>query len=167
MQHLEDRVIARHDFHGDWNYTILPAPRPAPEPEPAPGRPGRGPAAVLDHPALTGMPARRPRRPGRRPGSPVRRPPRAWQTIPPRRGRVNGLAAPAAPRPARLDPTDHVLALRLREHLHLPADIIGALLGVDRTTVGHATTLTASSSPAPASRHHHRPAARHPPALPR
>jgi len=34
MKQLEDRVIARHGFHGDWNYTILAAPRPAPDPWP-------------------------------------------------------------------------------------------------------------------------------------
>jgi len=36
-----------------------------------------------------------------------------------------------------------VIALRLREHLHLPAQATGALLGVDASTVSHATTLTA------------------------
>ena len=25
---LEDRALTRHDFHGDWNYTVLPAPGP-------------------------------------------------------------------------------------------------------------------------------------------
>ena len=35
-----------------------------------------------------------------------------------------------------------MLAWRLREHLHLPQTITGALLGVDRTTISHATTLT-------------------------
>ena len=41
MKDLEDRVIARHGFHGDWNYAILPVPRPAPDPGPAPA-PRRG-----------------------------------------------------------------------------------------------------------------------------
>jgi hypothetical protein len=36
---------------------------------------------------------------------------------------------------------DHVLALRLRDHLGAPATLVGALLGVDRTTAGHAVTL--------------------------
>ena len=39
--------------------------------------------------------------------------------------------------------TDHVLALRLREHLDLPVQAIGVLLGVDATTVSHATALAA------------------------
>jgi hypothetical protein len=40
MRHLEDRVIARHGAHGEWNYAIRPAPagpEPAPPPAPAPG----------------------------------------------------------------------------------------------------------------------------------
>jgi hypothetical protein len=32
-----------------------PAPEPEPEPEPPPARPGRCPAGLLNHPALTGM----------------------------------------------------------------------------------------------------------------
>jgi hypothetical protein len=58
MKDLEDRVIARHGLHGDWNYTILPVPRPAPDPGPEPAplqRPAPDPA-VLDQPALTGLP---------------------------------------------------------------------------------------------------------------
>src|SRR5204862_332726 len=42
---LEDRVIARHGFHGDWNYTLLADPRPAPHPGPAPAPPAPRPAA--------------------------------------------------------------------------------------------------------------------------
>src|SRR6266700_3833458 len=30
MQYLEDRILDRDPFHGEWNYTVLPAPRPAP-----------------------------------------------------------------------------------------------------------------------------------------
>src|ERR1700723_846300 len=61
MKDLEDRVIARHGFHGDWNYTLLPVPRPAPDPGPAPApapQPSRPAAdlAALDQPALTGLP---------------------------------------------------------------------------------------------------------------
>ena len=55
MRYLQDRVLERDPFHGEWNYAFLPAPRPAPEPEPAPERPGRVPRDALNHPALTGM----------------------------------------------------------------------------------------------------------------
>ena len=36
---------------------------------------------------------------------------------------------------------DHVLALRLRDHLNLPVSLTGAMLGVDRTTISHAVSL--------------------------
>jgi hypothetical protein len=41
MKHLEDRVIARHGAHGEWNYAIRPVPA-GPEPEP-PAAPAPGP----------------------------------------------------------------------------------------------------------------------------
>jgi len=47
--------LHRHDWHGDWNYTLQPEP-PAPAPPPRP-RPGRGERPGWAHPALTGMPA--------------------------------------------------------------------------------------------------------------
>ena len=47
--------LRRHDWHGDWNYTLYPAP-PAPAPPPAP-RPGRGERPGWARPALTGMTA--------------------------------------------------------------------------------------------------------------
>jgi Rhodopirellula transposase DDE domain len=143
MKYLQDRVIERDEFHGEWNYALLPVPRPAPEPQPAPERPGRVPAAVLNHPALTGMAAhgvtalaaalefpfgaRREqhlytRRGGRR-VKPVR----------------NGDGSNGH---RRLSPADHVLALRLRAHLNLPMAAIAVLLGIDKTTVSHAITLT-------------------------
>ena len=39
MKELEDRILDRHAFHGEWNYTVRPAPRPGPaaDPEPSPG----------------------------------------------------------------------------------------------------------------------------------
>src|SRR5204862_2016522 len=45
IKDIEDRCLARHDFHGEWNYALLPVPRPAPDPQPdpepaAPPRPG-------------------------------------------------------------------------------------------------------------------------------
>ena len=52
----------------------------------------------------------------------------------------------------KIDVTGHLLALRIREHLNLPVEVIGALLGVHRTTVSPAISLTASSSPRTRSR---------------
>jgi hypothetical protein len=47
--------LRRHDWHGDWNYTLYPRP-PAAAP-PLQPRPGRGERPGWAHPALTGMPA--------------------------------------------------------------------------------------------------------------
>ena len=54
MRHLERRVIDRGAFHGEWNYTLLPAPRPGPEPEPE--RTGPDPALPAALAALAGVP---------------------------------------------------------------------------------------------------------------
>jgi Rhodopirellula transposase DDE domain len=144
MRHLEDRVIERDEFHGEWNYAVLPAPRPAPEPAPEPARPGRAPRGVLNHPALTGMAAADvtalaaalevPFGARREQLSYIRRGGR--RTRPARNGDgSNGQR--------RIDLTDHVLAARLRAHLDLPVKAIAVLLGVDGTTVSHALALTA------------------------
>ena len=64
MHDLEDRVVTRHRFHGEWNYTLRPAPTEPPEP-PAPPAPGPAAAALaalgpvvsaLASPELTGLP---------------------------------------------------------------------------------------------------------------
>jgi hypothetical protein len=47
--------LHRHDWHGDWNYSLRPEP-PAPVPA-AVARPGRGERPGWAHPALTGMTA--------------------------------------------------------------------------------------------------------------
>ena len=49
--------LDRHDWHGDWNYTLRPeTPRPPGSPAPAATRPPRRDSAGWAHPALTGMP---------------------------------------------------------------------------------------------------------------
>ena len=48
VRHPEDRVLDRDPFHGEWNYTLRPAPAgPAPEPPPPPA-----PAPDLEEPAV-------------------------------------------------------------------------------------------------------------------
>jgi hypothetical protein len=55
---IEDRCLARHAFHGEWNYALLPVPRPAPDPQPDPEPAApRGPDLhALADPAITGLP---------------------------------------------------------------------------------------------------------------
>ncbi len=57
MKDLEDRVIARHGFHGDWNYAILPAPRPAPDPGRRPPPRRSRPARPRTWPSWTSPPS--------------------------------------------------------------------------------------------------------------
>ncbi len=144
MTYLQDRVLERDPFHGEWNYAILPVPRPAPEPEPAPEPPGRVPRDALNHPALTGMQPHDLESVAAALEIPFAA--RREQQYYTHRGgrRVNAVRNGGAPsRNRRLDVTDHILAARLRGHLNLPTQAIGVLLGVDRATISHATTLTA------------------------
>jgi hypothetical protein len=50
-----------------------------------------------------------------------------------------GSSAPHGNR--RLDVTDHLLALRLRDHLNLPSKALATLLGIDPSTARHAAAL--------------------------
>jgi transposase len=57
MDDLEAQGLTRHEFHGEWNYTLLPVRRPAPHPRPAPppGRAGPDPATLRDLAAIAGL----------------------------------------------------------------------------------------------------------------
>jgi Rhodopirellula transposase DDE domain len=143
MNDIEKRCLIRGDWHGEWNYTFLAHP-PGPEPEPGPAAPAR-PASqdALNHPALTGM----------APGDlnalaaaleipfGARREQRNYVN----RGgrRVNAIRGGGGSNGRRrIDLAGHVLALRLHDHLHMPAHVTGVLLGIDCSTVSHALSLT-------------------------
>ena len=139
---LEDRALTRHDFHGDWNYTVLPAPRPAPDPQPgpAPAAPARpcDPAA-LNHPALTGLD------PGALdaltaalalPAAALRE----QQLYTRRRGQRRRRAS--RPQPRTLDLAGCVLATCLHLHLGIPAAALARLIGADPSTVSEAVKDT-------------------------
>jgi hypothetical protein len=141
MTYLQDRIIDRDGFHGEWNYAIDPVPRPArePEPEPEPAGPGRIPQHILNHPALTGMAT-----------TDLQALAAALQAqfearlqlqYRTRYGARTRAARSGPQRNRRLDVADHLLALRLRQHLMLPVRAIAVLLGVDSGTVSHAMTL--------------------------
>jgi len=147
IKELEERVLDRHAFHGEWNYTVLPVPRPSPQPspQPAPARPapaGRCDQATLNHPALTGMdPADLTALAAAlEVPSGARREQRLYQ----KRGGPRQGTGNTSGHHRKLDLTGHLLATRMRQHLNLPPAVIGALLGADGTTISHATTLTAS-----------------------
>jgi hypothetical protein len=143
MAYLKDRVLERHAEHGEWNYTVLPAPRPAPGPEPGPAPPGRVAQDVLNHPALTGTDPRELRELAAtlEPAFAARREYRLRAS----RGRPTAYAPrkDAPPTGSRkLDVLDCLIALRIRQHLGLPVQPVAALLGTDASTVSHATSLT-------------------------
>ena len=142
MKDIEDRLLTRHQFHGEWNYALLPVPRPAPEQAPPPAPARRCGQDTLNQPALTGMDpadltalAAALQIPFR-----ARREQRRYL----RQGGARQRAPGAGGSNRKLDLTDHVPAVRLREHLHLPGKVIGTLLGTDKTTISHATILTDS-----------------------
>jgi hypothetical protein len=141
MTYLRDRVLEPGAFHGEWNYAVLPVPRPAPAPEPPPVRPGRVPAAVLSHPALTGMPAED--LAALAADLDVAFEARFQQRNYAMRGgpRVSAVRSTSPSGNRRLSVTDYLLAVRLRDHLGLPTQAVGALLGVTGSAVSHATTL--------------------------
>jgi hypothetical protein len=56
MRYLEQHVITRHAEHGEWNYTLRPAP-PEPEQPPAPGPAGPDPELLAGLAALATVPA--------------------------------------------------------------------------------------------------------------
>jgi hypothetical protein len=144
VKELEDRCLDRSPFHGEWNYALLPAPRPGtPEPAPEPQRPGRVPAAVLNHPALTGTRPQDLAALAEALDGPfeARLAQRNYRL---RKGpRVNRVRAGGPSGNRRLTLTDHLLALALRRHLKLPGRAISALLGVDESSANRAVALAA------------------------
>jgi hypothetical protein len=142
MKDIRKRCLTRHEWHGEWNYTLLADP-PPPEPGPAPASPSRlASREQLNHPALTGM-------------DPAAVTALAAALEVPfgahraqhnyaRRGRerVNAIRGGGGSNGnRRTDLTDHVLALAIHDHLRTPFTVIGALLGIDHTTAAHAARL--------------------------
>jgi transposase len=131
---LDALPAVAHYWHGEWNYTLLPAPRhPPAAPPPGPPPPDLG---WLAHPAITGM------------------------TSPALDALTAALAGPAAalhqaaldrrrghrprqqpghgPRP-RLTLPGTLLAVILRDRHHLPCRAVAALLGVRHELISRAT----------------------------
>jgi hypothetical protein len=125
--------LRRHKWHGDWNYTLYPAP-PAPAPAPAPP-PGRGERPGWAHPALTGMTAS------------------DWDQL------TTALAVPyqaqleadrhiarggpatrqrAGGHPAAMTLADKTLATIMRQRLGVPRPVMGDLFGVSANTIATA-----------------------------
>lgn len=141
---MTDLPITRHDWHGDWNYTLHPqrpdhTTTPANQPANQPSHPDH---TWLLHPALTGL-------------SPTQ-----WDQLiirltvlhqaqrevelhnrrgGPRRIKVN---ATGPGRPPILTLADRVLATVLHHRFNLPQTATGQLLGVAQTTINRAIRQT-------------------------
>ncbi len=93
MKDLEDRALNRHQFHGEWNYTLLAVPRPPPPPPPRPPPP--------PHPAPTWKPSPTPPSPASpAPTSPPSPPPWKPPGPPPASSASTWTAAAPEPRTA-------------------------------------------------------------------
>jgi len=125
--------LTRHDWHGDWNYTLRPEPydqissAPGPFDQPSPD------LAWLHHPALTGLPAQQ------------------WDalittlltlhdqqrevSLDKRRGHRPRLTAPGTGRRPILTLADRLLATVLHHRLALPQVAIAALFSVRPETI--------------------------------
>jgi transposase len=130
---MEALPLSRHDWHGDWNYTLRPedydqaAGTPDPFDRPSPD------LAWLCHPALTGLP------------------PQQWDaltamlmtlhdqqretSLDKRRGHRPRLTAPGTGRRPLLTLADRLLATVLHQRLALPQVAIAALFGVRPETI--------------------------------
>jgi hypothetical protein len=137
MKGIEDRCLARHEFHGEWNYALLPVPRPAPGPQPGPQPPApHGPDLhALADPAITGM---------SRAGSGALA---ASLEIPLAAAREQRLyTSRAGPRRpgnhrarARLTPRARLLAAICRYRLGMTVRAVAALFGIDPSAISIAT----------------------------
>jgi hypothetical protein len=148
MKDLEDRVLGRHAFHGEWNYTVLAVPRPAPEPDPAPP-PDPGPdlaalaaaAGIADLPALLDAVAV--------PFAAARE-----QRLHLDRGRPRRKASGGGPR--RLPFAAIVTAAACHLRLRMPFRLLGEILGVHESTIsiaaGRITPVLAGHGITPAVR---------------
>ena len=126
MKHLEERVIARHGGHGEWNYAVRPAPagpEPAPPAAPAPGPDLEALAALAGISDL---------------GALLQAVAVPWAAA--REQRLH-LARGAARRknsgalPSRLPFGAIVTAAACHLRLHMPYRLLGELLGAHETTI--------------------------------
>jgi hypothetical protein len=137
MRDIEDRALTRHDFHGEWNYTLLAAPRPAPEPAPAPPPPPGPDLDALTSPALTGMTRAAFADLAASLGLPyaaAREQRLHLARGRPRKGRPKGPAAPV-----KLSLPAYLLAAIYRCQLGMTCQAIAALLDVDHSTISVTT----------------------------
>jgi hypothetical protein len=110
--HMDALPLTRHDWHGDWNYTLHPEPYQIVEPvdtRPPPDQPSPE-HAWLQHPAVTGLS------------------PPDWNTLVTDLIALHASRHPTrAGRPARLTLADKLLAAMLYQRHRLPQAVIATL----------------------------------------
>lgn len=133
IKDIEDRWLARHAFHGEWNYALLPVPRPAPAPEPEPAVPD---LHALASPAITGLPREDLAALTASLQIPLAaaREQRTYAS----RGRPRRIDNHRVPR-TRLTPQARVLAAVYRYRLGMTGRAIAALLAIDPSAISTAT----------------------------
>jgi hypothetical protein len=130
VRHLEERVLDRDPFHGEWNYTLRPAPAEPPPPAPEPGPDLQGLAAlagIADLPALLAA-LTAPWQAGRE------------HRLALARGRAARKRASGPPGPTRLPFDAIVTAAACHHRLRMPYQLLGDLLGVHPSTVSEAVS---------------------------
>ena len=134
MKQVEDRQLARHDWHGDWNYTLLASPRPAPPPPQPP--PARRPRLLsrdeLASPALTGT------SPGAVTALAASLEGRLRERIEHDRRVRHGPRTRAPYKRSsrrRLEAAEYLHAALLKRHLGVPSHVTAAILGTDSGVV--------------------------------
>jgi len=133
--------LNRHDWHGDWNYTLRAEPYPhiPIAPAPATTRP-HGPPR-LHHTAITGVPATEWHTLTSL-ITELRHTQRQQQQLHTRRGNRPRTTAPAAGPKPTLTPADRLLATVLYQRHNLPQNVIADLLHLSLTTTNRAITDT-------------------------
>src|SRR5215469_1227048 len=130
--------LARHDWHGEWNYTVRPAPpRPAGTPgTPAPRRPDR---SWLKHPALTGLTA--PQQDTLAAQIAVARHAQREAALHRRRGAPRRVAAGTGRKPV-LTLQDRITITLLARRFTLPRPVLATLFQVSATSIGKVISQT-------------------------
>jgi hypothetical protein len=133
--------LTRHDWHGDWNYTLRPAPsRPAsPGPAAQAARPPGPDRAWLHAPALTGLTA--PQWDTLTAQLAVARHAQREASLHRRRGRPRQVS-PGTGRKARLALADRTAITLLALRFSLPRPALARLFGVSATTIGKVISQT-------------------------
>ena len=148
MRELEDTVLTRHDFHGDWNYTLQPVPRAAPAPAAGP-EPAAPQLEALASPALTGMT----RQAFDALAAALQIPCAAAREQRLHLHRGGPRRATAGPKgPIRHSQAAYLLAAIYRYRLGMPGTHIASLPGADQSTISVATrriqdALTSNGTP--------------------